>query len=138
MVLVGTEVFDLMEIIVQLPKERLLENELFLRFCDYTSDGETFMMKSEDIIPFIHADWLNLSTGDTDHFKIDHMNNVVIFYNMDCLMTGLDEIYKYISQAYYIDCIVVKRVLISRCLEKIDLCLNMNDLFDQIGLMNLQ
>ncbi len=137
MVLVGTEVFELMKLIVELPKEQLLENELFLRFCNYTSMGETFVMKSEDIIPFVHADWLNLPVGQTPHFEIDQMSNVVIFYNMDCLMTGIDEIYKYISQSYSIESVIINRVLISKCLEKIDQSLNMDSLFDQIGQMNL-
>lgn len=138
MVLVGTEVFELMRTIVRLSKEELLENDLFLEFCHHTSMGESFVMKSEDIIPFIHADWLNMPLTDNRFYKVDQANNVIVFYNMDGLMYGIEEIYKYIGQAYNIDGVAVNGALISKCLEKIELCLNMDSMFDQVDLLTLR
>ena len=137
MVLIGTEVFDLMRTIVKLPKEELLKDDLFQQFCHHTSMGESFVMKSEDVIPFIHSDWLNMPLSDNKHYKVDQSKNVIIFYNMDGLMYGIDEIYRYIGQAYAIDGVSVNGALISTCLEKIELCLNMDEMFDRVDLLTL-
>jgi hypothetical protein len=137
MVIIGTEVFDLMRTIVKLPKEELIKDDLFQQFCHHTSMGESFVMKSEDVIPFIHSDWLNMPLSDNKHYRVDQSNNVIIFYNMDGLMYGIDEIYRYIGQVYAIDGVAVNGALISTCLEKIELCLNMDEMFDRVDLLTL-
>lgn len=132
-------VFEFCELVLNHSKEELEDNELFLYFCDLNLRGESFVMELTDIDPEPNAiDWFALSFEQFNNFKLDQMNGCIIFYNMDSLMYGMQELYNYIDNNYAnVETIHANSLLISKCLAKILQCLNVEELMSQVDDLGL-
>lgn len=137
MVLIGPEVFDLLDYIIVQSKEQLDENELFLKYCNHHLNGEIFVIKCNDVCPYNEIDWFCMSFERFDNFKIDQMNNIVIFENIEKLMYGLKELYTYIADNYsYID-INRHKAVVDQSISSIDKYFEIENMSDSLDNMYL-
>jgi hypothetical protein len=139
MVTIGTEVFTLVNLIIELPKEILSENDIFLKYCEYSSAGEMFVMSFKDIVSndiYPYIDWFRMSFEEFKNFKLDQMKEKIIFYSIHNLMYGLQEFYSYIESEFNLDIRIVKQNLI-KCLNTINNNIETEDVISNLDTLSI-
>lgn len=127
-------VFDLCELVVMTPRDRLPGCELFDRFCEYTERGESLVMAFSDVfIDGAQVDWCLLSFEDFSCVRVDVRRGCVVFDNVDDLFKGLLELYRYAHERAGGDRVRGTLELLATCLRKMEASLDQDAVMGELS-----
>lgn len=132
------DILALMQSIVEMSRDDIQQDEMFLQFSHYSLSDHTYSMKFNEVFPACSfIDWERFKHIHFRHCTLVHETSTVYFESMTELFHGIHELYCFALQSGTTDDITLMCEIIAKCLDKIHLCLDEDDVMDDLSAFRL-